>query len=199
MVGWRPDPTTVLTRQRGDETVPFRTALRSLTLAAALLALPMLAVAGLEVEILYDHSADFTRFQTYRWTTGPLNETPEAKLIDERVKRTTDAELANKGLQRVEEGEEADLLISYYGGVDENLLIEGVRFELAPRVVWTGADAQDVTHRYEIGTLVLDFADAGTEKIVWSGVVQARAQTSRQLRGKIEKAVKKVLKKYPPS
>ncbi len=176
-----------------------RRVLRYLPLALALLALPMQAFAGLEVEILYDHAADFSRYQTYRWTTGPLDETPEAKLVDERVKRTADAELARKGLRLVEEGEETDLLLTYYGGVDENLLIEGVRFELAPKVVWTGADPQGVTHRYEVGTLVLDFVDAETEKIVWSGVAQAKAQTSRQLRGKIEKAVQKVLKKYPPS
>ena len=175
----------------------FQFPIPALALAAlVLLASPL--VAGLDVEILYDHSADFSAFSTYRWATGPLNETPEAKMVDDRVKRTADAELKDKGLRPADEGEEPDLLITYYGGVDENLLIEGVRYELAPSVVWTGADALDVTRRYEVGTLVLDFADAETEKIVWSGVVQAKAQTTRQLRAKIEKAVQKVLKKYPP-
>lgn len=161
-------------------------------------ALPATLQARFDVDILYDHSADFSTFETYRWVTGPLNETPEAQLVDKRIKTTADAELAKRGLRLVAEGEEADLLLTYYGGTEENLLLEGVRFELAPRVVWTGADPLGVTHRYEVGTLVLDFARADTEKIVWSGVVQTRATTTQQLRGRVEKAVRKVLKQYPP-
>ena len=175
-----------------------RTMIRSALLATLLAALPALLLAGFEIEVLYDDAADFSTFTTYRWATGPLDETPEAKMVDDRIKRSANAELAKKGLQQVGEGETSDLLITYYGGIDENLLIEGVRFELAPHVVWTGADPLGVTRRYEVGTLVLDFADAGTERIVWSGVVQARATTARQLRDKIEKAVQKVLKQYPP-
>ena len=161
-------------------------------------ALPAALLAGMKIDVLYDHAADFSSFRTYRWVTTPLNETPEAQLLDKRVKAASDAELAERGLTRVEPDQEADLLATYHVGTEENLLIEGVRFELAPHVVWTGADPVGVTHRYEIGTLVLDFADAGTEKIVWSGLVQARARTLQQLREKVEKAVVKVLREFPP-
>lgn len=159
---------------------------------------PGTSIAGFKVEVLYDHGADFSAFETYRWVTGPLNETPEAQLVDRHIKQTANAELAERGLRLAAEGDAADLLLTYYGGTEENLLIEGVRFELAPHVVWTGADPRDVTHRYRVGTLVLDFADAETEKIIWSGVVRTRASTVRELRSRVEKAVRRVLKKYPP-
>ena len=165
---------------------------------ALALALPASVWAGLDVEVLYDDAADFSAFETYRWVSGPINDTPEARMVDERIKTTADAELAKKGLRHVAEGDLPDLLVTYYGGIDYNLLIEGVRFELAPHVVWTGADALGVTRRYEVGTLIIDLAEASTEKIVWSGVVQAKASTRRQLRNKVEKAVRKVLKQYPP-
>ena len=169
-----------------------------LTTVAVALTLPANVSAGLDVEVLYDQAADFSTFETYRWVAVPLNDSPEAAMVDERIKTTADAELVKKGLRRIAEGEEADLLVTYYGGIEDNLLIEGVRFELAPHVVWTGADPLGVTHRYEVGTLVIDLAEASTEKIVWSGSVQARASTRRQLRDKVEKAVRKVLKQYPP-
>lgn len=173
--------------------------MRCVVLALFLLfGLPTASVAGLNVDVLYDDSVDFSSYKTYGWATGPLNDSPEAELVDGRIKRTADAELAKKGLRLATSGEKPDLLITYYGGIEENLLIEGVRYELAPRVVWTGAEPLGVTRRYEVGTLVLDFADAETEKIIWSGVVQAGAKTTRQLRAKVEKAVEKVLKQYPP-
>ena len=167
-------------------------------LLALLAAAPAVLEAGFEVDVLYDQSADFSSFTTYRWVSGPINETPEAQLIDKRVKAAADAELAAKGLRRVAEGEPCDLLVTYHGSVEDNLLIEGVRFEVAPQVVWTGASARDVTHRYEVGTLVLDFAAASSEKIVWSGVARTRAATVQQLRERIEKAIVRLLKRYPP-
>ena len=169
-----------------------------LTTLAVALALPASLSAGLDVEVLYDQAADFSSFETYRWVAVPPHDSPEAKMVDERIRTTTDTELAKKGLRQAAEGEEPDLLLTYYGGIADNLLLEGVRYELAPHVVWTGADALDITRRGEVGTLVIDLAAASTEKVVWSGVVQASAATRRQLRNKVEKAVRKVLKRYPP-
>lgn len=173
--------------------------MKSLTLCLLLFAVAATNLhAGIKAEVLYDKQADFSIYKTYRWVTGPVDDSPEGQLIDKKIKLAADAELGKKGLQKVAEGEPADLLITYYGGLDSSLLMEGVRYELAPHVVWTGADPMGVTNRYEAGTLVLDFADSSTEKIVWSGVAQAKAPTPAQLRAKVEKAVKKVLKQYPP-
>jgi hypothetical protein len=164
----------------------------------AALALPVTALAGLDIEILYDHAADFSAYETWRWAAEPVSETPEAVMVHERIRQVSEAELGRKGLRAVGEGETADLLLTYHVRTEDNLVIEGVRYELAPHVVWTGASPLDVTSHYEVGTLVLDLADAASEKIVWSGVVQGRAATVGQLRDQIEKAVRKLLKRYPP-
>lgn len=156
------------------------------------------AWAGLEVDILYDHDADFTAYRTYRWVTEAPPENPEGRLVDERIKKTVAAELAPKGLEPAAPGETPDLLLTYTGYVEDDVLIEGVRYELAPHVVWTGAAPMEVTRSSREGTLILDFADAATETVVWSGVVHGRARTTPRLREKIRPAIRKLLREYPP-
>lgn len=156
------------------------------------------AHAGLKVDVLYDRKADFTTFRTYRWATGPRDKSPMASMVDGRIKSTARTELEKKGLREVREGEEPDLLLTYYGGIEDNLLLEGVRYELAPHVVWTGAAPLEATRNYQVGSLILDMADAGTRQVVWSGVATGKASTRSKLREQVEKAVRKVLKRYPP-
>lgn len=171
----------------------------ALILAAVTLLLAGGAVqAGLDVDVMYDHKADFSAYTTYRWKTAPQDDSPEAAMVDGRIKTTADRELAAKGLRRAAPDESCDLLLTYYGGIEDNLLIEGVRYEVAPHVVWTGASPMAVTRSYQVGTLILDFVDAETEIVVWSGVVAGKAKTGSELRQRVEKAVKKMLRQYPP-
>jgi hypothetical protein len=154
--------------------------------------------AGLKVDVLYDAKADFTSYETYAWEAGPRDDSPMAAMVDARVKEATEKELASKGLRPATDSEDPDLLFTYHGGIEDNLLIEGVRYEVAPHVVWTGASPMSATRNYQVGSLILDMADAGTRKVVWSGVVTGKAGTGNKLREKLEKAVRKVLRQYPP-
>ena len=119
-------------------------------------------------------------------------------MVDGRIKNTAKAELEKKGLREAGPGEEPDLLLTYYGGIEDNLQLEGVRYELAPHVVWTGAAPLEATRDFQVGSLILDMADARTEKVVWSGIVTGKAATRSKLREQVEKAIRKVLKQYPP-
>jgi hypothetical protein len=174
----------------------FRT---PVTLLALVLLLGTVAAhAGLKVDVLYDHKADFSVYRSYRWETGPEDDSPMASMVDGRIKATAKAELEKKGLHEVAPGEEPDLLLTYYGGIEDTLLLEGVRYELAPHVVWTGAAPLEATRDYQVGSLILDMVDAETEQVVWSGVAVARMATRSKLREQVEKAVRKVLKRFPP-
>jgi hypothetical protein len=177
-----------------DRCKPLATAI-----ALVVFLLPAVLWAGFKVDVLYDHTAEFSDYSSYRWASGPQDDSPAAKEMDVRIKRAVDAELAAKGMQIAAEGEPTDLLITYYGGIEDSLLIEGVRYEIAPNVVWTGAAPMGVTRSYEVGTLVFDFADASTKKVVWSGVVTGKARDAGELRKNVEKAIVKAMKRYPPN
>ena len=172
--------------------------LRQIATVVVFLAGSSIARAGLDVDILYDHDADFSTYRTYRWVTSPPADSPVGRLVDEEIKATVARELADEGLREAAEDEAADLLFTYYGMVEDDVLIEGVRYELAPHVVWTGAAPMDVTRSSRLGTLILDFADAASETVVWSGVVHSRARNTTKLREKIAPALEKLLRRYPP-
>ena len=52
-----------------------------------------------------------------------------------------------------------------------------------------------------MGTLVLDFLDTGTRKLVWRGAAEAEINTQAPLPERnrlLNEAVSKMLKKFPP-
>lgn len=167
-------------------------------LLALFLLAPSRGCSGPAVDILYDRDADFTAYETYRWETSAPEESAVGQLIDQRIKTTVAEELEPKGLRPAAEGESPDLLLSYYGWVEDDLRVEGVRYELAPHVVWTGAAPMEVTRSSRAGTLILDLVDATSRRVVWSGVVSDRARDTTALRDKVEPAVEKLLRRYPP-
>jgi hypothetical protein len=154
--------------------------------------------AGLKVDVLYDAKADFSLYQTYVWETAPRDDSPMATMIDGSIKETTEQELAKKGLRPARDSEEPDLIFTYHAGIEDNLLLEGVRFEIAPHVVWTGADALSATRNYQVGSLIVDMADAKTRKVVWSGVASGKVTPGDKMGDKLGKAIKRVLRRYPP-
>jgi hypothetical protein len=70
----------------------------------------------------YDRSASFSSYRTYAWTRGTeLTDQPDHA----RVARRIDAALAAKGLEWVERGASANVLVAYHASFDENLEISG--------------------------------------------------------------------------
>jgi hypothetical protein len=79
-----------------------------------LLLAPVMAVAQ-EVRYNFDKSADFSKFKTYKWV--PIKDASEVSdLVDKQIKDALDAELATKGLTKVE-GDDANLSIGYQPAV----------------------------------------------------------------------------------
>jgi hypothetical protein len=159
----------------------------------ALLALTFAAgCSTISVETDYDRAADFKRYRTYRWiphTKGsennPLMSDP---LIKSHVQSSVDAEMAKKGLQKIEEGH-PDLLIAYY---------------------FTTRNRMDVTHyygywyphtsvyRYKEGTLILDIVDREEKQLIWRGWASGVLENRENLHKQIAYSVEKLLRRYPP-
>ena len=52
--------------------------------------------------------------------------------------------------------------------------------------------------QYPEGTLVLDIVDARTRKLVWVGTLQREVRSTNPSGKQVQKAVKKLLKNFPP-
>jgi hypothetical protein len=164
-------------------------------LTAASLALLSTIIFAQSVTYDFDRTASFSTFRTYAWTRG--NPVPD-ELNHQRIIRAIDAQLAAKGMVRVETAAKPDVLIAYHASFDRDLQINAFGTGWGPIAGRSGtARVEEVT----VGTLAVDMLDAATRHIVW------RAMASKDLnpnakpekRDKnINSAAEKLFKNYPP-
>jgi hypothetical protein len=169
---------------------------RLVTALAAALLLPSLAVAQ---ETSYDFAkgTNFSAFHTYALKVGTPVGNP---LIDNRIIDALKTELATKGLTLDEA--KPDLFVTYHIAFDKQKDISAWSTGMGPYGWHYGMGSTDVQVReILIGTLVIDMADAAKKEVVWRGVGTKEIDTTAkpEKRDKnIQKAVQKILKKYPP-
>jgi len=164
--------------------------------AAALALLGTIALAQ-NVTYDFDRSTNFSRFKSYAWVRGTV-------LTDEinhnRVVNAVSAQLAAKGLTRVESIASADLLVAYHATFDRDLQISGFSSGFGP---YRFASRSGVARTEEIltGTLAVDIVDARTKRIVWRGMaskeIDVKADPSKRERN-INRAAERLFKNYPP-
>jgi hypothetical protein len=149
--------------------------------------------------------ADFSRYRTYDW--GPADALPagDARLADHAFFRdymqgAVDRHLASKGLERAEPGRAPDLLVHYHASVTERLDVD----RLDRRYGYgscSGGDCSGALIEFEAGTLVLDVADARTNRVIWRGWTQHRLAdllaSPERMRSQIDRAVAQMLQRLP--
>ena len=69
-----------------------------------------------DVQFDYDRSANFNAYKTYQWVDYKAVQVGD-QLLDQDIKRAVDAQLAGKGLRRVESG--GDLLVGYQAAISQ--------------------------------------------------------------------------------
>ncbi len=160
-------------------------------LAVALLIAP--AMQAQKVTVDWDHNVqNFSAFKTYAWVK-PIRPTSNP-LMDQRIVAAIEGQLAAKGLQKVDH--RADVLVTYNAGVQQQRSATAVG-----RGGWRMGGGMTTVNQniYKIGTLVVDVSDAKTKQLIWratsSDTLSDKPDKNSQ---KIDKAVTKMFKKYPP-
>ena len=181
---------------------------------AALLIIVASHALAQDVKYNFDKSTDFSKFKTYKWVSlkdaAPVN-----GLLDKQIKDTVDAQLATKGLNKVD-GDQADLYIDYQAGMttekqftsfSNNFGNWGPGPGWGPRGGWYGPAGMQggittgSTSTIYIGQLALDMNDTTNHDLVWRGVasktIDQNAKADKQQKD-LTNAVAKLLKNYPP-
>lgn len=176
----------------------------STTRARVLVTLLLVGVAVTAwAKVITDHDpdADFSSYSTYAWM--PRENSVDAQLPEHlliRLQRVSEEVLATKGLEPSPAPPQTDLLLTYYLALDSRLKIDYVAYGAASPWgygYWGGygyAEARE----YTAGTLVLDIVDARTHRLVWTGRLEKTVQSANPSGERIERAVKKLLKEFPP-
>jgi len=174
----------------------------------------LLAASSVAQDVRYnfDKNADFSKFKTYKWV--PIKDADKVNdLVDKQIKDALDAELATKGLTKVE-GDDANLYIGYQPAIGQEKQFNsystgygGAGYGYGPG--WGGGwyggmgttTTTGSTSTIYKGQLDLDMYDSAAHDIVWRGVVSKtidpKAKPEKQQKN-LAKAVKKLLKNYPP-
>ena len=147
--------------------------------------------------------ADFNSLKTYDWMTVPEKADIDSINV-ERVKKAVNAELQAKGLMMTSNN--PDFLIAEHMGTKDKVQVTNWNYGYGSYGRYRGGEywgPQGVdTYQYEEGSLILDFIDAKSKKMIWRGVAKAQiddANTPEKSEKLINEAVQEILKNFPPA
>jgi len=158
-----------------------------------------------KVSVDFDKAIDFSKYKTYAFEAG--TPTP-VSLTNQRIEKAIEAQLAAKGLTRVESN--ADLTVVFHCVITERTQLSTRSLDgwgWGPSWGWGrgwrrwggGGTAITQVERIPVGTLIVDIGDLSTKKYIW------RATASKTISSKpdksekaIDAAVKKMFEKFPP-
>jgi Domain of unknown function (DUF4136) len=169
----------------------------ALLIGTASLALATSALAQ-EVSYDYDKATDFSQIKTYAW--APVGNVSD-ELNHKRIVDAIDAQLASKGLIRVEAGANPDVTVAYLATLSKDLQINGYATGWAGYRFGPGRSGSARVQGVLVGTLAVQILNAKTNSVVWRGTAtkDLDANASPEKRDKnINKAAEKLFKKYPP-
>lgn len=167
------------------------------------------AALAQDVRYNFDKDTNFSKFKTYKWVTIKGADQQNA-LVDKQIKEAIDAELALKGLSKVE-ADTADLYIGYQTAIGQEKQFNSYSTDWGYGGGWyrggwyggMGGSSMTTgqTSTIYTGQLVLDMYDSANKDLVWRGVasktLDPKAKPEKQQKN-LAKAVKKLLKNYPP-
>jgi hypothetical protein len=182
--------------------------MKKLSLCAVGLILLLLGTAfGQDIRYNFDKGADFSKFKTYKWVQ--IKDAQKVDdLTDKQIKESIDAELAKKGLSKVE-ADNADLYVAYQTAIGTEKQFTSFNNDWGYGGGWyrggwygpSGGTTTGSTSTIYIGTLGVDMYDSANKALVWRGAasktLDPKAKPDKRQKN-LDKAVAKLMKKYPP-
>ena len=145
----------------------------------------------------YARGVTFANFHTYTWVEIPGGAHPN-QLVDGQIKAAIDTVLSTKGLGKIANGT-PDLHVGYQVAVDQERqwnAYGGGGFRMGMGM--GTATSSTISN----GTLVVDMYDVANKQLVYTARATKTMNPSSnpdKNQKNLEKAVNKMLKKYPPS
>ncbi|KAA0254489.1 DUF4136 domain-containing protein [Acidobacteria bacterium ACD] len=165
-------------------------------LAAALL-VGAAACSTLELSTDYSPGTDFTRYRTFSFKGGA---TPRNPVAARSAEYAIGLALEGRGLTPAEAG--GDLHVYMHFVLDRKLEVESYGYGTAGwyGMAWGGPVTTQV-REIPVGTVVIDLVDAGSNGLVWRGVVKDEISTTAEPEEREKKAIevaRKLFAGFPP-
>ncbi len=153
----------------------------------------------------HDPATNFARYRTYAF--GPLSQNALAISpgVRAQIESSIDQGLAARGLRR---SARPDFFVAYHVTTREQISVQtfhdwGRWSYGGPRwnsyALWRGSPmTTSYVHRSTIGTLVVDFVDARTDRGFWRGIATGTVRGAQSNRQNVADAIRRMLKNFPP-
>src|SRR6516164_5789813 len=147
-----------------------------------------------QVSVNYNHGASFAQYHTYAWAGQNQNRIANS-ILAQVAQQDIDNAMSQKGLQKVDEPQNPDLILTASGGEKEQTSYNmwGMR--------GIGGGMGGISPQQNVeATLVVSLYNLKAKELVWRGIAQDTLNTNgnknQQL---VEKAIQKMFKQWPKS
>jgi Domain of unknown function (DUF4136) len=128
-------------------------------LCAILVSMASAIAVGQQVSVNYNHNQDFSQFHTYAWGSNNNNQIQNS-ILAQVAQQDIDTALQGKGLQKVQESQKPDLILTANGGMKQQTSYTawGMR--------GIGGGMGGITPQQNVeGTLIVDLYDAKSQSL----------------------------------
>jgi hypothetical protein len=165
------------------------------------------ACSTVTVTTAYDHSASFDKYKTYT-LAPPVHSERLSALSEATLRDALRTELSARGITEAAD-RKADLDVVRHVFVQKRISVReyhswgygyhgGWPYRYGYYGFWPGAPyAYTDVNRYEQGTLILDFVDTRTKRLVFRGVGKAVVSGPDTNADNLRKAIAKMIKVFP--
>lgn len=150
------------------------------------------ALPAQQVSVNYNHNAGFAQYHTYAWASNNTNQIQNS-ILAQVAQQDIEAAMSQKGLQKVPESQNPDLLLTASGGERQQTSYN----------VWgmrgIGGGMGGITPQQNVeGTMVVSLYDWKAKELVWRGIAQdTLGNNGNKNQEMIQKAVNKMFKQWP--
>ena len=145
-----------------------------------------------QVSVNYNHSASFAQYHTYAWGSNNANQIQNS-ILAQVAQQDIDNAMSQKGLQKVTESQNPDLILTANGGMRQQTSYSawGMR--------GIGGGVGGITPEQNVeGTMIVDLYDAKTQSLIWRGIAQdTLSNNGNKNQQAVGKAVQKMFKQWP--
>ena len=162
-----------------------------LLVAVSLLLLCSVSLAQ-QVSVNYNHGANFSQYHTYAWGSNNKNAIQNS-ILAQVAQQDIEAVMQQKGLQKVEESQNPDLILTASGGEKEQTSWNA----WGMRGIGGGMGGISPQQNIE-STMIVSLYDTKQKELVWRGIAQDTLSTKgNKNQEMVEKAVQKMFKQWP--
>jgi len=161
-------------------------------LLACTLLLSLVPLAAQQVSVNYNHGVGFSQFHTYAWASNNSNAIQNS-ILAQVAQQDIDNAMAAKGLQKVPESQNPDLILTASGGerAQTSWNAWGMR--------GIGGGFGGISPEQNIeATMIVSLYNPKAQQLVWRGIAQnTLSNNGNKNQQMVEKAIQKMFKQWP--